>query len=216
MLTRVTALALIASVALGGGIAEAATKHKVVKKAPPPVCKLVADPANDSGPLAAQSQTAGYDPSLDIVSADVASDGKNVTAVIRVKQLTAYTASAPDAGSPLGREWQFNLVINATHSYGLAAFDGPFGSNFTTGAKGGVFDYAHNEIRITQPLSALPFALPKGSVMNSLQATAYSTLQLDPAAGFGNATILSLEDTAAAKAGTKYLAGTPSCVKVGK
>jgi hypothetical protein len=213
MHTRVTALALVTCVALGGGVAHAATKHK---KAPPPVCNLVTDLASDSGPLAAQGQTSGYDASLDIVSADVATDAKNLTAVIRVKKLTPFTPSAPDTNSPLGREWQFNMLINGNHPYGLTAFDGPFGPNFTTGAKGGVLDYAHNEIRITQPLSAMPFALPKGSVMNSLQATVYSVIQLDQTAGFGYATILGQEDTAAGKATTKYFAGTPSCVKVGK
>jgi len=216
MHTRVTALALVASVVLSGGAANATTKHKAVKKPPPPVCNLIKDLESDSGPLVAQGQTTGYDQSLDIVSADVASDGKNLTAVIRLKKLTEFTNTAPDTNSPLGREWQFNLVINVTHNYGLAAFDGPFGKNFTTGADGGVFDYAHNEIRITQPVSALPFALPKGTPMSTLTATAYSVLQLDPAAGFGNATILSQEDTAAAKPGTKYSAGAASCVKVGK
>jgi hypothetical protein len=213
MPTRGTALALVASVLLGGGAADAATKHK---KAPPPVCNLVTDPAADSGPFAAQGQSSGYDPSLDIVSADVASDTKNLTAVIRVKHLAQFSPTTPDTNSPLGREWQFNLVINATHNYELAAFDGPVGPNFTTGANGGTLDYAHNEIRITQSLSALPFAMPKGSPMTSLRATAYSTVQLDSAAGFGNATILSQEDVATGKPTAKYFAGTPSCVKVGK
>lgn len=211
---RVTALALIASIVISGGVADAATKHKVVRPAPP-VCKLVTDPQGDSGTFAAFGQTpaSAYDPSLDIVSADIASDAKNLTAVIRVKQLTPNTSSSPDTNSPLGREWRFSVVIGG-HSYGLAAFDGPLGPNFTTGI--GAIDPAHNEIRITEPLSSMPFAMPKGTVMNNITLIAYSTLQLDSAAGFGDATPISTEDTAASKASTKYLAGTPSCVKVGK
>lgn len=216
MPTRVTALALVASIAISGGVADAATKHKVVKP-PKPVCNLVTDPASDSGPLAPEGQTSGpgYDSSLDIVSADVASDAKNVTAVVRVKQLAPNTSTSPDPNSPLGREWRFNLVIGG-HSYGLAAFDGPLGPNFTTGTNGGVIDTAHNEIRITEPISAMPFGVPKNTVMNSFDITAYSALQLDSAAGFGDATPLSKEDEATGKATTKYLAWAPSCVKVGK
>lgn len=87
---------LAVSVALGG-VAGAAAKPK---PKPKPVCDVVKAYAGDarfdptSGLLA---NNAPYDPNGDILSADIASDAKYVTAVVRVKSLATPDTTYPGA-----------------------------------------------------------------------------------------------------------------------
>src|SRR5262245_27463636 len=94
---RVIASITILTLAVGAPTALGATKPKPKPK-PKPVCNLVTDPAGDASLLAGASGQ-GYDASLDIISADVASDGKTITAVVRVKTLAK---PANDTAAPLG------------------------------------------------------------------------------------------------------------------
>src|SRR5436309_3219817 len=101
---RSIACVALLAVALTAPSAMAATKKKPAPK-PKPVCHLIVDKASDSGPdtnAAGGSAAASsvYDSSLDIVGGDVASDGKTITAVIRVAKLTTS-----DSMAPLGRQW---------------------------------------------------------------------------------------------------------------
>jgi hypothetical protein len=96
----VVASGLVLAVAVGGA-AGASTKPK---PKPKPVCDLVNDPAQD----ARFDPTAGFtngalgshamaDPNADIVSADLASNAKYVTGVIRVRSLAVPDAAWPEA-----------------------------------------------------------------------------------------------------------------------
>ncbi len=213
MRTRLTALVLVAGLAMTG-VADAATKHKQKPKPPPPVCHLITDPSGDSGPADNAGGSSLNDPSLDITSADVATNATMITAVIRVKQL-----AQSDTDWPLGREWQLHLATSTGHNYGFTAVDGP-ARPASPSAGHLTMDYAHGEIRISQTLSSLPFALPKGTKLDVLTASADAAVQLPDSgpAGLGQAFLMpgwSEEDTAAAPPSKSYTVGAPSCVKVG-
>jgi predicted secreted protein len=101
---------------------------------------------------------------MDITSADIATDKRSLTAVIRVKKL-ALTAPAD---APSGLTWQFEFVADlmewsvAAHTdpAGEAFFDGAY-TNPLTGQGAlvngitGKLDLAKNEVRITAPLSII-------------------------------------------------------------
>jgi len=196
------------------GVAGAATKPKPkAKPQPKPVCNLITDPADDSGP-AGHAGGPTYDPSLDIISADVATNATTLTGVIRVKQLTKS-----DSTWPFGREWQLHFTTSTGHDYGLVAFDGPV-RPAAPSAGHLTMDYAHGEVRISQALKSLTFALPKGTKLGVLSATTEASIQLPDSgpAGLGEATVVtgwSEEDDAVAPASKSYTVGAPSCVKVG-
>lgn len=209
MRTRMTALVLVMGLAMSG-VAGAATKHKPKPKPKPPPCNIIKDNPNDSGPASGTAGAPLYDPSLDIVSADVATNATTITAVIRVKQLTQS-----DSTRPYGREWSLDFTTSTGHTSEFTAYDGPFGQQ---SAGHLTMDYAHNEVRISAKLSDLPFALPKGTTLGVLQAYTYAPVQFpaNPAGSHGFlAPALSSEDSALAPATSKYSVGTPTCVKVG-
>jgi hypothetical protein len=169
------------------------------------VCNLVTDPGGDSW-LSGHQDTVAY-PSLDIVSADVASDGVTLAAAIRVKQLTESDSNAPG-----GRQWLINFT-NGNNSVGLFATKSSQGEYFGEGT--GQFDYAHNEVRIRIPLSKLPNAkIVKGSVLRGFNVTTTLVVGLDPSLNFGyGPTVGSPEDQASAT--SSYVVGKASCLKVG-
>jgi hypothetical protein len=87
----VTGSLVLSCLAAGGAVAAPAK--------PKPVCNLVTD-AKDDTFLARAQDTAGgpYGPqedAADIVSADVATDAKTLTGVVRVKSLAAAAATSP-------------------------------------------------------------------------------------------------------------------------
>lgn len=212
MRTRMTALILVAGLAMSG-VADAATKHKPSKPKPPP-CHILTDPANDSGPMSGVAGAPLYDPSLDIISADVATNATMITAVVRVKQLTQS-----DSSWPLGRQWEFDFTTSTGHFYGFIAYDGPLGQKVSAGHLN--MSLKDNSIYFSAKLSDLPFALPKGTTLGTLQAYTRATFQLPPAGPEGVipqafvAPGWSTEDNAAAPATAKYSVGAATCVKVG-
>lgn len=210
MRTRMTALILVAGLAMSG-VADAATKHKPKPKPPP--CHIITDPGNDSGPVSGKAGAPAYDASLDIVSADIATNATMITAVIRVKQLTQS-----DSTWPLGREWSFDYTTSTGHQDGFIAYDGPSGQTSSIGHL--TMDYAHGEVRISAKLSDLPYALPKGTTLSVLQAYTKAVGQLPANAATGPHGALdmpgvSAEDSAIAPTTSKYSVGAPTCVKVG-
>src|SRR4051794_26963578 len=84
----VGALVLVLATAAGVPAAHAAVK---------PLCKIVTDETGDTFVARAQDGTkpGPQEDGFDITSADVASDGKVVTAVIRVKTLTSSVQTSP-------------------------------------------------------------------------------------------------------------------------
>src|SRR5687768_14584060 len=69
---------------------------------PKPVCNLVQDAKDDTFAARYQETAGAYGPqesSLDIVSADLASDAKTLTGVLRVQSLAAAPATSPGGAS---------------------------------------------------------------------------------------------------------------------
>jgi hypothetical protein len=199
----VTAAALAC---LAGGIsAQAAAK---------PVCKLVTDDAGDASIQAPLPN----DDSLDIISGDVASNAKNVTTVIRLKNLSGASLVAqtgrnyyaqfdiPGSANPV----YFSLEEDATgQTFNWGDLEPGAGGVDTYTRKGeatGVVDTAKNEIRVTVPVSDLS-ALGKAK-----PGTKFTALHFSTTAVLG----VLVSDVDTADATKSYVAGTASCVKPGK
>ena len=209
-LRTVLATSLVAAVALAGGATAAPAKA---------VCNLMSDPKGDASFL----DTLPNDPSLDIVSADVATDAKTLTGVVRVDKFAAVSPT-----SPLGRGYyvQFNapkaefpIYLNAEITPDRTAFEWgtletlPSGSGRYTlqGQATGVIDAATNELRISVPLKdiAAVAKLTPGTKLTALTSTATSLIGTSVSGGL----VATIDDAAGSKA---YVVGTKSCVVPGK
>lgn len=210
MKTRAILLtAAVASCTLAGVHAEAASKAK-------PICKNVIDDKGDVVLTQAAEQSKTPDPALDIVSADLGSNTKAVTAVIRLDKL-----ARPASTSPAGTVYELRVthaksdlvytlwahVTGATATYGVGTVDGASPQPElvkSTGTATGVVDVAKSEIRITAPYSALGGAKVgvKAAidlvVVKRSAANQYYGRYADSASG-----------------GKGFVFGAPSCVKVG-
>ena len=190
--TAATGLSLLAA---GGAVA-----------APKPVCNLVSDAAGDVMlPSAA----------LDVVSADIATDAKKLTGVIRVAKLANSDGTAPTgfaynfrfkvAGSPT----QFYLLAsNVPSPIGQTTFEyGTIELNRLTplGDAKGVLDLAKNEVRVTAPTALGPVTVKPGTKIVDLQAITQRRFVV----------LLSTADSTVIDEKRTYTAGTPSCVKPG-
>jgi hypothetical protein len=196
------------AVALGAGLAVAGTAGAVT--APKPVCNLVTDPAGDASiqpPLPS-------DDTLDIVSADIASNAKVVTAVLRLRSLGAtspYSASGRNyylqfdlrgAANPIYFSAESDATGTSYHWGDLETVNGLV-SYTPKGEATGVTDVAKNQIRMTVPVSELA-ALGKakpGSKISGLHANTTAVLGVLVA------------DVDTADGSKSYTAGAPSCVK---
>jgi len=191
---------------VGAGAATASTK----KKAPPPACKLVkAQPGNGNGGSVS-------DQSLDITSADVASNATTLTSVIRVVKLATGTQ---DTATPTGREWDMNFTVNGKEAT-LQVYDGPFGTFASTGQA--TLDTAKSEIRVNVSLADIASKLNvpiknKSSILTNFIVTSKSTVEGPAVPGaFGAGTYFQTGQTDRASSPARYLAGSSSCVVVGK
>ena len=226
MKTRAALLATVVLITGGAGAASAAPKK--VK----PVCNLVVDAAGDAN-LGGAPGGAGDD----ITSADIASDGKTLTGVIRMAGLAAndpewlngraYFAEFVAPGSqdvlfvqarayPTGVIW----------SYGYSGVDPTSGINtsYTLGTATGVIDVAKKEVRISAPVKGFvdgaKAKLAKGAKLTALGARVYRQggQGLVPSQEVGGTRVplsglnVLLDDAS----GSSYVMGTPSCVVVGK
>lgn len=176
----------------------------------PAVCNLIKDPIGDAG-ISGQSQPQLYDPSLDIVSADIGVNAAMLTAVIRVRDLTQ--------DSPLykaGRRWNITMA-NGTETLSLAAFASPLGGQRFSSGKG-VFDWNADQIRIHAALADYPNAkIKKGVVLRGFYVTANQVVGLDPAWSFGYASAPFSTPADRTDATTAaFTVGNASCVTVGK
>jgi hypothetical protein len=205
-LRPVLALAVCAGLAAATGVSVAAPAAK-------PVCNLLTDAKGDGYPTTAAA-AGPSDDALDIVSADVASDAKKLTAVVRLsKAATAADSaptgfrflvlfSAPGADDPVYLSAASTPGIGQTYSFGNDTADGLSDAGTATG----VFDTAKNEIRITASLSELSAAAGKikpGTKLTDLTANSSRDFQA----------VITYADMA--EGGKAYVAGSPSCVKVG-
>ena len=208
MLRPALAVALVASVTAAGA-AGAATKPKVK-----PVCNLVTDAAGDANGFVVTDTGLPVPPSddnLDIVSADVASNAKVITAVIRLKALGS------DSTAPAGSTVYFNFSVNGAEQYLNADLDGKGGATYTfgdfTGASGGrtkigdatgVLDAAKKEIRISAPVSGFKETIKPGTKLTDLNALAQRLF------------VVFTPSADSAEGSKVYAAGATSCVVPGK
>ena len=192
-----------------------------------PACDLVTDPSGDV--ILAAPGVANGD--YDITSADVATDKRHLTAVIRLSSL-----APEDTASPAARDYEFAFTANG-HSFGLEAalltggvsFDAvvydttaPGGRTGTAiGEITGIVDSAHHEIRMTAPLSLFaPYASFKqtyldGFNVTSARAVGHSgTATPDGRVSVGAQSTAFVVDQATSTA--RYTPGQRSCVRVGK
>jgi len=215
---------VLSSIAVGGAVA-APAKPKVK-----PVCNLITDEKDDTFALRSQDAQGAYGPqedALDIISGDLASDGKVLTAVVRVKKMALSTGSAPNG---------LSFRVQFTHG-GLDEDTNLFmagrasGTNqvFTAGSRAvtanlstkladvtGVFDVAKSEVRITAPLDvfkALGGGIKTGTKLQlaELDQTASRFVTVNPATGSDTATFADVTNSA-----SSYTVGALSCVAPGK
>lgn len=218
--------ALLAIVVLAAATAPAALA--ATRKAPKPVCNIIKDDTGDAG----AAEVPG-DANDDIVSGDLASDGRTITAVIRTAAL-----AQPDPASPLGQGFYVRFsargsdkllylaartyVTGTVFSYGYSAADPATGVNtsYSLGAAKGVVDTAKKEVRVTVPVADFGKAgvkLVKG--LKLLTPTAETQRMAGqgvvpsqevggnriPLGGFS----LIFDEAS----GASYVIGTPSCAK---
>jgi hypothetical protein len=204
-------LALVGSLTAVGA-ASAATKPK--PKPLKPVCNLVTDDKGDAS-------ITGFDPSnasTDILSGDIASNAKVISAVIRL--------AAKPSGTNLetGQQAEYYFEFTAPGSDNPQYFDAtvlvgtgsvsfstgqitpsPGGSTYTPDAANGVTGSISDAgvLRMNAPLSAFSrVKLTPGVKLTGLKAETFGQLGV----------LLSPMDSAD---GTKYVAGYPSCLKPG-
>jgi hypothetical protein len=171
--------------------------HAAAKKKP--ACHLVADAAGDATgtglPVGAPN-----DANLDIVGADIATNATTLTAVVRLASL-----AAGDSSAPTGREYQVVFNVGTTTS-SVDAVISPSGTSWAGGIGKGVVDAAKKEIRISVPLSALDVPIKPKTPLTKVGARTYRVLGSDQ---------ILLGNTDSADSSSTYIAGWPSCVKVG-
>jgi hypothetical protein len=201
--------------------------------APKPVCKLVNDAKGDT---ASPAPDAALDSQLDIVSADVATDRRNLTVVLRLAALTQS-----DAGNPQGRIYEFDFtaaeknfilmgsLLPGGNDFGVYTSDqrlaeGESGGRAATGigTAFGVVDTAKKEVRITASLDVFaPYArLSPNTTIYNLAAFTYRAnglaarppgqVPVNVTGSFG----LGVDEAWGRR--TYYRAGAPSCVRVGR
>lgn len=218
------AAALGVALATVAGAAQAAPVKKV--------CNLVADATGDTFAARAQDGTAPgpQDDAFDIKSGDIASDGKTITAVIRVAKLTNATTS------PQGRGFAFDfllptsdlqgslraVLITGQAPYFEATVKDPSVPNSPStflGTVKGVVDTAKNEIRISAPAATFAQlgAIKKGTLITPASDAATSGRAVPPSPGVAGAPVTTRYVFADVATDSKpYRVGTPSCVAIGK
>jgi len=218
------AAALGVALATVAGAAQAAPVKKV--------CNLVTDGTNDTFAARAQDGTAPgpQDNALDIKSADIASDGKVITAVIRVASLTAAQTS------PQGRGFAFDFLlpsselqgsmravfINGQAPYFEATIKDPSVPNspstFLATITGSV-DEKKGEVHITAPVAVFSElgAIKKGTLITPAGDAATSGRAVPPSPGIAGQPVATRYVFADVAVDSKpYKVGTPSCVTPGK
>lgn len=215
---------LITALILGLSLLVASQASAVAKS-----CNLVKDPKGDADvrveetlPGAGTQTVAtgqGNDPALDIITADIVSDAKRITAVVRVPKVSKTSAIYP-----YGATWRVNFSADGADLaiYAISDRDGVVGSYSFTDTTGGhilgsdgkvVFDTKKSEIRITVPLAgfAAEATIKKGTAITEMSAMTGAILQVP---GVGNLRFPTVDTTAVSSA--KYTAGAGSCVTVNK
>lgn len=225
MNVRLSAALAVALAAVGAGVADAAPKPK-------PVCNLVTDGVGDTFAARAQDGTAPgpQDDAFDIKTADIASDGKVLTAAIRVTKL------GPAQTSPQGTGYSFDfllptsdlqgslraVLITGQAPYFEATYKDPSVPNSPStflATVTGVVDTKKNEIRITAPVGVYSIlgAIKKGTTITPAGDAATTGRAVPPSPGVADQPVATRFVFADVATESKfYKVGTPSCVTPGK
>ena len=186
------------------GVAQASSAQQAGKKKIKPVCNLIK-----------ASPKQGVPPSLQVVGGDIASNKSMVTVAIRVAKLTAW----PDAGAPLGRDWELQFVSGPQVTFKV--MDGPFGTTTNIPGKA-TLDAAHNEIRMSASIADLRKLWPTAQFVPGHSLFTGISAQANQAVAFPSSAASALSQQGITYASNNvavsprsYLAGTPSCLKVG-
>lgn len=207
----VTGSLVLSSLVAGGAVAAPAK--------PKPVCNLFTDAKGDgTGLLLTDRDYLPNDPQLDILSGDVASDGKTITAVLRLADL-----QKTDANAPTGRTYYVNFGVGevelnlsaAVDSDGSATYNAGYqdtASRAGLGAVTGVLDLAKKEVRIHAPLTIFKdkAVLKAAGRLDYVEGLAQRYIG-NRTAGRG---VTPSADTT--ESGKSYTLGAPSCVVPGK
>ena len=204
---------LVAAVVLVGSALTAG----VSSAAPKPVCGLVSDPAGDTV-LEGQAHD---DANLDVLGADVASDGKRITAVLRMGGVEALDPKAPfgrtvyfhftspGVKTPMYLSAHFDPATGMFYDFGAVIGTGYSTTNHSGTAAIGSVDAVKKTITISAPADLGKMLAPgKGRTLQSFQVR--STLLV----GVARAGLVFDADLATSK--TTYTTGAPSCVAVAK
>ena len=203
---------------LAGSLAVSLAAAGGALAAPAPSCNLMTDPTGDASFL----DTVPNDASLDIVGADVATDAKQLTGVLRVDKFSALSPT-----SPLGRGYyvlfnapkaEFPIYLNVQitpdvtrYTWGtLETLPSGNGRYTKQGDATGVVDAAKSELRITVPLAAIGAVtkLAKGTKLSNLTASTTSVIGTSASGGL----VATIDEASSSK---PYFVGSPSCVKPG-
>src|SRR3954451_2385113 len=244
MRARAVVVAGIAVAVCAAGVANA-TPRAAKPNHVPAVCNLLTDPTGDAlfDPVGTGLSQFPADPNGDILSADVASDARNVTAVLRLKSL-----ASPDTTYPLAHFYMVSWYVrgHATPVYLGGTLDpNPaagtvFGPQFVFGYAGSqdaaTFTFSYYNIGSSKVKATIDTA--KKTLTLSVPISAISSYgKFTPGAKFsgisaqtqalvngpvfpqnepllgGSSGVGFQEDTA--DGGKDYVAGSPSCVKPG-
>lgn len=245
MRTRSFVLAGVLVVGSAGGVANAATHNHSHKHKHKPVCNLVKDAAGDApfDPTGAGLPGAPQDANADILSADISSNMKALTAVIRLKSLASPDTSWPEAHFYMlswvvpGHSSPVYLGATIDPNPASAAYGPQFvfgdGGEFPSSSNGvliyynvskatvkGTVDTAKNTITLSVPISQLKgYGTYKPGTTFSAITVGTQQLLNGPVLptnvpGFGGSAAFGFTSDSAV-ATKSYVAGTPSCVKPG-
>lgn len=212
MKVRLAVAAGLAGVMAFAGVSQGASK----------ACNLLVDDKGDANGFVNQGVMPNSIDSLDIISGDIATNAKALTAVMRVTKL-----SKTDSSSPLGLAYYFNFTVGDVTLF-ATALTTPSGDRFGAGYIGatrtslagevtGAFDEGKNEVRIHVPLSvfAPQVVIKPGSKFLDLNALGQRFVgAYAPAAQHRSAGATPTADVA--ESTKTYTASARSCVAVGK
>jgi hypothetical protein len=189
---------LVVSAALVGlGLTAEAAPTRVRK----PICYLIKDPKGDANAIGTNgAKTPQSDPSMDILSADFATNATTITGVIRLAGL-----SADDQMAPTGRSYQWTFQVGDRSTI-IDAVISQTGVSWYGGKGRGVVDYKRKQIRISVPLTKLEVRIRPGTVLRYNGA-------LTRRVGFTSSVDFGVVDKAATS--RSFVAGSRTCVKVG-
>jgi hypothetical protein len=198
-MTRPVIVRCVVLATTAGLLAPALGAHAAPLKKKKPTCNLVTDARGDATgtglPVSAPN-----DGNLDIIGADLATNATTMTGVIRVASF-----STADTSAPTGREYQVVYTVG-TATGSINAVISPSGTSWAGGKGQGAIDTAKHEIHISVPLAALAVPVPAKAKLTAIGAATWRV---------GTTDQIALGNVDKAQSASSYIAGWPSCVKVG-